>query len=177
MDYPIKIELSKPKIILLLIGAVGFVILGILLAVRPQYFESPLFQNYQVLRIIGIISVAFFGTCLVFISRKLLDKRIGLTIDQEGIIDHSNATSVGLIEWDDITNVKTVQIASTRILMLETNNPTKYIERAKNQISKNAMKTNNKLYGSPLSIISSSLRIKFEDLEKLIKTELERRNN
>ena len=89
----------------------------------------------------------------------------------DGITDNSNATSIGLIEWDDITNIGTVQISSMKILMLETD---KYIERAKNRISKRAMKANHKIYGSPLSIISNSLKIKHGDLEKLNREDLRR---
>ncbi|WP_373400696.1 STM3941 family protein [Algoriphagus halophilus] len=98
-----------------------------------------------------------------------------MTIDQDGITDNSNATSVGLIEWGDITDIGTVQVASTKILMLETDKPDKYIEQAKNGISKRAMKANHKMYGSPLSIISNSLKIKYDDLEKLIREEFEKR--
>ncbi|AUP78607.1 STM3941 family protein [Flavivirga eckloniae] len=175
MDDKIEIELSKTKIVLLLIGAMIFVAIGLLFIVSPEKFALSQFRNPHVLRIIGIASAGFFGLCLVFGARKLFDSKIGLTIDQNGINDNTNATSIGLIEWRDITGVKTVQVASTKTLMVLTNNPEKYIDRAKNAISKRAMKANSKMYGSPLSIISSSLKIKHNDLEKLIITELQKR--
>ena len=176
MTDKIEIQLSKTKILLLLLGATVFVVLGILFILNPEQFESTRFRNPEMIRIAGIASVTFFGLCLVFIARKLLDKKAGLTIDQNGITDNSNATSVGLIEWNDITDIGTVHVASTKILMLETDKPEKYIGRAKNIISKRAMKANHKMYGSPLSIISNSLKIKYDDLEKLIREEFEKRN-
>ncbi|NOU62273.1 STM3941 family protein [Marinifilum caeruleilacunae] len=175
MTDKIEIQLSRTKILLLLIGATIFVVLGTLFIINPEEFKSSIFRNAETIRILGIAAVAFFGLCLVFVAKKLFDKKAGLTIDQEGITDNSNATSIGLIEWADITGIGTVQVASTKILMLETNKPDKYIEKAKNGISKRAMKANYKMYGSPLSIISNSLKIKHDALEKLITEEFEKR--
>lgn len=177
MTNKIEIQLSKTKIFLLVIGATVFVVLGILFTTNPEQFESTHLRNSEFIRIAGIFSIAFFGLCLVFIARKLFDKKIGLTIDENGITDNSNATSIGLIEWNDITDIETVQVASTKILILETDKPEKYIARAKNGISKRAMKINHRMYGTPISIISNSLKIKYDDLEKLIRKEFEKRNN
>ncbi|WP_271764832.1 STM3941 family protein [Aquimarina algiphila] len=175
MKDKIEIELSKKKIFLLLIGALVFVILGVLFIMSPGLFASGFFRNSEIVRIIGIVAVGFFGLCLGFAVKKLFDNKMGLIIDQNGITDHTNATSVGLIEWNDITGIETVQIASTKILMLLTDQPDKYIERAKNTLSKRALKANHKMYGSPLSITSNSLKIKYDDLEKLISSELKKR--
>lgn len=171
----IEIPLSKTKILLLLIGAIAFVAFGILFIINPGSFQSGVFRSSEIIRIIGIVSVVFFGLCLLFIARKLVDNKVGLTIDQYGITDNTNGTSVGLIEWDDITNIRTIQIASTKIMMLDTDQPEKYMERATNAISKRAMKANHKMYGSPLSIVSNSLKIKYKDLEKLIWEEFDKR--
>ncbi|WP_224489573.1 STM3941 family protein [Robertkochia flava] len=175
MKDKIEIQLNKTKILLLLIGAVAFVVFGVLFILNPEKFQSTLFRNPEFIRIAGIASVAFFGLCSIFIAKKLFDNKVGLTIDQNGITDNSNATSIGLIEWADITNIGTVQVQSTKILMLETDKPEKYIERAKNGLAKRAMKANHKMYGSPLSIISNSLKIKYDDLERLITEEFEKR--
>ena len=175
MNDKIEIRLSKTKILLTLVGAVVFVVFGFSFILEPKYFQSSIYRNPEIIRIVGIASVAFFGLCLIFIARKLFYKKVGLTIDQNGITNNTNATSVGLIEWSDITNIRTVKVASTKILMLETDKPNKYIERAKNGISKRAMKVNHKMYGSPISIISNSLKIKYDDLEKLIREEFEKR--
>jgi hypothetical protein len=175
MIEKIEIPLSKTKITLLLFGAAVFVILGILFMLKPETFISPIFRDPVKIQIVGIASLLFFGLCSVFIVKKLFDKNVGLTIDKEGITDNSNATSVGLIDWEDIKGIETKHIASKRILMLITDKPDKYINRAKNGISKRAMKANLTLYGSPLSIISNSLKINFDDLEKLIHSEFEKR--
>ncbi len=175
MNEKIEIPLSKMKIILLVIGALVFVVLGVLLIMEPATFVTSRFKNESMIRIIGIASVSFFGIGLFFIARKLFDNKVGLILDSNGIIDNSNAANVGLIEWQDITGVEVLQIASTKILILLTDKPDKYIDRVKNKMAKRVMKTNYYSYGSPLSIVSTSLKIKFNDLEKLIVTEFEKR--
>ena len=175
MESTIEIPLSKLKIGLSFIGTIIFVILGILFTTNPEEWLTARSNSPGFVRIIGVISVVFFGVCGIFIGRKLFDKTIGLTIDEKGITDNTNGTSVGLIEWDDITGIDKVEISFSKILLIKTDKPDKYIDRAKNGISKRAMKANNRIYGSPISIISNSLSMKFSELEKLVKSELKRR--
>lgn len=174
MNDVIEIPLSKVKIVLYFIGALIFVLLGILYTIDPLAFISFRHQNETLIRIAGIASVIFFGMCLVFISRKLLDKKVGLRIDKDGIHDNSNVHRIGLIEWSDVTGFKMLQIASVKMLVVMTNEPSKYIERANNGMAKRAMKSNFNHLGSPLTINSGSLKIKFDDLEKLLVDQLER---
>ena len=174
MKGKIEIPLSKTKILLLLIAAIGFVVLGVVFVLNPEGFESSIFRNPVVIRMVGIASTIFFGLCSLFIIKKFFDKKVGLTIDQDGITDNTNGTSVGLVEWADILAIETLEIATTKMLILQTDKPEKYMGRAKNGIIKRAMKANLKMYGSPLSIVSTSLKIKFKDLEKLVREEFEK---
>lgn len=174
MNNKIEIELSKKKIFLLFIAGIIFVILGFLGAMNPQDFVSPIFRSPEIIRIFGIAAICFFGVCIIFMFRKLFDNKLGLIIDENGITDNTNATSMGLIEWNDITMVEKKQVMSTKFLILHTNNPEKYVQRAKNFISKRAIEMNIKTYGSPISITSNSLKMSFEDLENLIIKEFKR---
>jgi len=174
MSDKIEIQLSKKKAIVALIGAGLFIIVGYLGAQKPEDFVSPIFRNPEIIRIIGIVGVIFFSLCLIFIVRKLFDNKPGLVIDENGITDNTNATSMGLIEWNDITMVEKKKVMSTKFLIIHTNNPEKYIQRAKNFISKRAVEMSCKTYGSPISITPNSLKMNFEDLEALITVELKK---
>ncbi len=177
MNNRIEIGFSKTKIVLALVGSIVFVVFGFLFILNSDMFVSSLVSNMGVIRVIGFVSVTFFGFCLIIIVRKLLDNRMGLTIDENGINDNSSATSVGLIDWEDILRIETLEIASTKILMIFTDKPDKYINRAKNRFYKKLIKANYEMYGSPISITSNTLKIKHADLEALIAKELERRKN
>lgn len=174
MKDTIEIPLSKTKIILLLMGAMAFVIAGILFLITPETFIT-LFRGTATVQAAGIASIVFFGLCLFFLARKLFDNKPGLVIDRHGIIDNTSAFNVGLVEWTDITGIEVLQIASTKLMMVHTDKPDKYIARAKSALARRLMKTNHNMYGSPLSITASSLKIKFSDLERLLSAELNKR--
>ncbi|MFV0156771.1 hypothetical protein OBK20_13055 [Empedobacter falsenii] len=167
----IEIPLSKTKMLLLLFGAIGFVVLGTLFTFNPDKFVSPITRNPEIIRIAGIASVLFFGAVGIYGTRKMFDKNVGLIIDENGIFDNTNASSVGLIKWIDITEIKTEQVASTKFLLIYTDNPDFYLDKVKG-FKKKLMEGNNKMYGTPLSITSTTLKYNFNDLEKILKNKL-----
>ncbi len=180
MNNKIEIQLSKNKIILLTIGSFLFVIAGIWLFANSTEFQNHsmrLMRNPMVIKSVGIIAVLFFGATGIYGIRKLFDKKVGLIIDKNGITDNSNASSIGLIEWNDISEIKTEQVMSTKFLLIGVENPEKYIGKAKSGIKARLMKTNMKMYGTPLSITSNTLKYDFNELEKLIQTEFEKNKN
>ena len=175
MENRIEIQLSKTKLIWLFIGSMAFVLVGFFFLIEPNRFVSPIFTSDNVIFVTGMVGIAFFGLCAIYVFIKLFDKKAGLIIDEKGITDNTNGTSIGLIEWDDISGVDVVKIGSTKILLLQTSNPEKFIAKATNRFSKKTMQVNHKLYGTPISIISGSLEIKFNDMEKLVRSELHKR--
>lgn len=167
----IEIPLSKTKIVLALIGAFGFVILGIFFIINPVTFLSPIMKSEVIIRIVGVISVLFFGAVAIYAIKKMLDNKVGLTIDDNGIIDNTNASSVGLIKWSDITEITTKQVMSTKFLLIFTKDPHDILEKV-SWIKRKLMAANMKMYGTPLCITSSTLKYNFSDLEKLMKDRL-----
>lgn len=174
MKESIEIPLSKTKITLYFIGALIFVLLGIVFAYEPSTFVSFRYPNPTFIRIGGIASFVFFGTCLVFITRKLFDSNIGLRISEEGIWDNSNSFGLGLIDWNDITGFRTINISFTKLIIVKTNKPKKYIDRTKNRMAKRTMISNHKNLGSPLTIMANSLSIDLEQLEKLLREQFKK---
>lgn len=168
MKQPIEIQISKTKLSLLIVGASAFVIAGIFFSIEPSNFVSSVYRNEQIIRIAGIASVIFFGACFIWILRKFFDDKVGLQIDETGITDNSSGVSIGLINWNDITGIETYQIYSTKFIVLLTDQPDKYIQKASNGLIKKAMQANHSMCGSPLTINSNSLKIKHAELEKLI---------
>ena len=74
----------------------------------------------------------------------MFDNAIGLIIDEMGITDNSNASSIGLIKWVDIKEIRTEQEASTKFLLIYTNNPEEYLDKAKG-FKRKLMRGNNKM--------------------------------
>ncbi len=177
MNNKIEIKLSKVKLLLLLLGAIMFIGIGILFIINPDEFAKGLLKNPEIVYVSGVVTIIVFGLSSIIIIIKLFSNSVGLTIDDHGITDYSSTTSVGLIEWSDIIGIETMQIASTKTLVIDIKNPQKYIKKAKNKMALGTMKRNCKSYGSPLSLISEALEIKHKALEQLLIEELEKRKN
>jgi len=165
----IEIPLSKTKILLTIGGSILFVVLGI-------YFITTMADqltrfNPTLVKGVGIASVLFFGATGIYGIKKLFDNNVGLTIDDNGIIDNTNATSIGLIKWADITEIRTEQVMSTKFLLIFTKDPNEILEKVSG-MKRKLMAGNMKMYGTPLSITSTTLKYNFNALEKLIKDRL-----
>lgn len=158
MNSEIKIPLNKLKIGLHVLGSIVFVIGG--------YF--------MLWHIIGIAAILFFGATGIYGMAKLFDAKAGLKIDSNGITDNTNATSIGLIEWKDISGIRTEQIMSTKFLFIDTTNPEKYIKKAKNIAQKKLIKANMSKYDAPIAITSNSLSYNFRKLENIVLTEFKK---
>lgn len=180
MSQEIEIPLSKNKLFLGIAASLLFVVLGGWFLVDTQYFQNhPMrfLRNPLVPQIVGVVSILFFGITGIYGIKKVLDKKMGVVIDQYGITDHSSGTSVGLIEWADITSIDVHTIMSTKFLLLHVKDSEKYIEKARNKIQASLMRTNMKTYRTPLSVNSNTLKCNFETLENEVRSAFEKHKN
>lgn len=177
MTERIEIPLSKNKLFLLIGGSILFVGLGVFMILNADSFQeqsNSILRNPMVLKVIGIVSILLFSATGIFSFKKMFDKKPGLVIDTDGITDNSSGVSVGLIEWEDITDIKTHQIMSTKFLLIEVKDPEKYILKAKSGMKTKMLRANLKSYGTPISISSNALKYNFKKLEALIYTQFEK---
>lgn len=168
----IEIPLSKKKLLLMLIGSIGFVALGLWFIINPPTISNPVFGNPTVIFVTGIASILFFGLCGVYIARKLPDNKPGLIIDNVGLTDNSSGVSAGQILWSDIENISVIEIHRQKLIMLQVKNPQDYIDKQTSGIKSKMMQMNFNMYGTPLSITSNSLQIKFDELLNILNDHL-----
>ena len=169
----VEIELSKKKMVFALIGSLIFIILGIQFIVNPEKFVSPVFRSSEFILIAGICASLMFSYIAIIISKKLFDKKIGLIINQNGIVDNTSGMEIGLIEWNDITAIRIGQVKSTKFLLIDTDQPEKYLKKV-NSFKARMMKLNTSMYGTPLSISSNSLKCNFDELENAVRMGFEK---
>ena len=169
MNEKIEISISKRKIILNILGSIGFIVAGIWMVISEEKSES--FQ------ILGIIGVIFFGATFIVGIKKLFQKNSGLIIDSKGITDYTNSNSIGFIDWKDIIDVRTIEVMSIKFVLIDLKNSEKYIKKAENSLQSKLMRKNLKDYGSPITLTSTTLNCSFKKLEKLILNEFERNKN
>jgi hypothetical protein len=162
-----EIPISKAKIGLSLFGAVLFVLASYYMLTGPVggHF-SP-----AIVRGVAIAGLLFFGAIAVLSGRKLFDRAPGLIVDENGITDRSNATSVGFIDWNDVTGVTVEQVMTTRFLLIHVQNPHHYIEKA-GSFRRRLLAANFRRYGTPISITSNTLAYDTDKLARLIESNL-----
>jgi hypothetical protein len=174
----IEIPLSKTKLLLGIAGSILFIVLGIWLFTYSNEFQNmPLriLRNPTIIKIAGIAGVLFFGATGFYGIKKMFENNVGLLIDDNGIIDNTNASSIGLIKWSDIMEIKTEQVMSTKFLLIYTKDPNGILAKVTG-IKRKLMAGNLKMYGTPVSITSNTLKYNFNDLEKLLKDRLNKQS-
>ena len=164
----IEILLNKNKLILMLIGSIGFVATGLWFVINPPTISHPLFGNPALIFVTGIAAILFFGLCAVYITRKLPDNKPGLIIDNIGLKDNSSGVSGGQILWSDIENISAVEIHRQKLILLQVKNPQEYIGKQKSSFKRKMMQMNFNMFGTPLSITSNTLQIKFDELLNIL---------
>jgi hypothetical protein len=158
------IPLSKSKVALLLLGSVAFVGTGIWIwsiAETQSRFDPLLMKG------VALACVSFFGLCGIYGCIKFFDRRPGLIIDTEGIVDNSSAVSVGRILWGDVVGLKVSSISGQRFLTIEVVDPQKYVDRG-SALTRMLNAASVKMTGSPINISSNSLGLKLDELVHLV---------
>ena len=160
-----EIELSKTKIILLIFGAITFVLIGLwFLTLDTQTIENSKRLNSPTLVYgIGITSIIFFGLCGILCVKKLFDTSPGLILNSQGLVDNSSGISAGLIPWHEITHIEQYEIHKQKIISIKIKDPEKHINRG-NFLKRMANRANIKMYGTPINISANSLKISHNEL-------------
>lgn len=159
----IEIPLSKTKLVLRGVGAIVFAILGVWIFVSAD-------QNAQydplVARAIGTLTFLVFGISTFLIIKKMFKKEIGLAIDNEGILDNTSSSSVGLIRWQDVQKTEVISINSVKFLLIYVSNPDFYIRG--NKAQKLMLSQIYSMQNTPICISSKSIQCSFKNMQKLI---------
>jgi hypothetical protein len=159
------IELSKTKVLLLIIGSCAFVAMGLwMLQMDSAEIEAQRrFNSPLIVHGIGGLSVVFFGMCGAFGIKKLFDKKPGLVLSSAGIFDNSSGVAAGLIPWSEIAGFSVVEMQKQKILIVVVVDPEKYIKIG-GSLKRMLSRANLKMCGSPIAITSNSLKIGFDEL-------------
>jgi hypothetical protein len=164
------IPLSKTKLTLLLFGSLAFVAGSIWIwsIADTQNRYDPLFMKG-----VALVGICFSGLCGLYWCIKIFDRKPGLVIDAEGIVDNSSLTAAGRIPWEDIVGFKIYWVAGQKLLAIEVRDPQKYVKRG-GTFKRMWNTANTKRAGSPIIITSNALQIEFDRLVSILTQSLSR---
>lgn len=171
MQQRIEIPISKGKTLLTLLGAVALVSASLFLILYADEFSGSFLRNPVVVQAIGWIGVSFFGIAGIFIFRKLFDNKPGLIINEEGIFDNTSALSGKMIPWSNIRGIRTGQVASTKFIYIDLIDPDQFTHQFSGWKRK-LIETNVRMVGTPVSISSTALNVRFDELCKLLESRI-----
>lgn len=140
-----------------------FIALGCLLFVGAGFFFLLLEESSWMFKTIGIISILFFGWCMLFAIKQISSKKPALIIDQKGITDYSSAIKAGLVEWKDIEDVQFTEYMGQLFLSIYTYDKNLIIDRS-HGMQKMLYKANTKLIDSQVNIVYKNLKCPIDDL-------------
>lgn len=158
------ININKTKTLFVIFGSLIFVTLGIWIiftAQEPNGNQQKLFIVI-LLYAAGGLSVAFFGLCLVAGIWRLFSKSPGLELNIDGMIIFSAGKPL-FINWQEIERFSIHETQNQKFLVVHIYNPDKYIFNG-GKFYQSIAKANQNMCGSPISISSNTLDLKFEDL-------------
>ncbi len=148
---------SKTKMLACAIGSLLFVILSLYIA-----------YNYETLnlKIIGYIGILLFSLGFVYPVYRLLSVKPSVIINDEGIFDNASAVGVGMLKWEEISEVSTYKIGGyggQRVLGIVPKDKETIMERLP-FIKRVMMSMNEELGFPPINIPQINLSISVDEL-------------
>lgn len=174
MSQELVIKLNRKKIAFNLLGSLVLTIISILFVLNPEKYTSFIFFRKDVILYTGIIGLIFFGVASIYIGYRLFRKQAGIIVNDKGIYDNTSMSSVGLIKWEDITDIEIYKVPtglllknSISMVLVKVKEPDKYITSF-SSFKKNILILNYKNYGTPITINTNVLAYSSTELLDLL---------
>lgn len=168
MIKDVKVKLSKKKMYKTIVVLIIFLLICVLFVFYPNTFTSVIFRSECLIFLIGISGIIFSVLYLYPLISKLFKLKIGLEINENGIINNTEYLNVGLIKWSDVNSIRVKEFGKGRYLLLDLKNEEEYFNRLNSILFKFYAKFNKVQYGTIVYITHSTLECTFEELEKMI---------
>lgn len=178
MNEEIRIPLDKSKMLFSVCATMIFTLLNGFIIFAILFLNKNPNQPNLAIAIISSFGIIIFGSLSIIGLKRILSKKYSLIINEIGITDNISISNFGQINWNEIADIKTVEIVApkmrtTTLLLIFLKNPKPYLEKA-NMINCFFMKINHKKYGTPLTINISNLDYNLNNIESFIKLRFEK---
>ena len=161
-----EIFTSKKKNVFLLFLVIIFLAVGIFCFLNANELSNDGKRSIIFIEVISIIVVIFALIALVFIIKNLLNNQWVLAIDEKAL--HIRIQKYYLIPWQEIIGFQELEIKGNKSILIQVKNPETLIANEKNFFVKEMMQWSQKMYGAPISIASSTMKISHKKLVSLL---------
>lgn len=161
---PISFPLHKGKLLRWFLMSALFMVLGLWLGRKASSFEGLT----AVRAWFGAISCMLFAAAgIIVLGSKLLDKRPGLVLNDEGIHRLGVFAFQPVIPWKHITHCSITSVKSTKILLVYVNNVEEVLMRMP-PLTRWFQRMAISQYGTPYSLTSNTLQCDLDELKRTI---------
>lgn len=154
VEYP-----SRGRMAWLTAGAALFVSAGFFL----MFDRSSDAGSSMISRVIGLLSVLFFGICFVYSLVKMIRKEPSFVINEQGFIDSSSYTSGGEVTWKDVEHIFMYELMGQQMIGVKLRNEEAFLER-QNGMKRKLMKANTNMVDATISIAQNSITLPLDQL-------------
>ena len=162
----IEIFTSKKKNVFLLFLVIIFLAVGIFCFLNANELSNDGKRSIVFIEVISIIVVIFALIALFFIIKNLLNNQWVLAIDEKAL--YIRIQKYYLIPWEEIIGIQELEIKGNKSILIQVRNPETLIANEKNFFVKKMMQWSQKMYGAPISIASSTMKITHKELVSLL---------
>jgi Double zinc ribbon len=154
---------SKAKMGLLAVGSLALVVLCICEAVFRVEMEVPVWAAV----VVAGIGAPLLAACFFWSLYRLLNPRPSVIVNREGITDNSTATSIGLIRWDEISQITLFTMGTTRHLGIDLHDREALLGRLP-PAKASLLRAGFRITNVPISIPQTTLTVSADELAKQI---------
>jgi len=168
-DECIEIPNSKLKVLLLLLGSLGFIALGIWVISHPEMLQSSYRPRPKLeIVLIGYLTTIFSGIGVIGCAYTLISNKPGFVIDDDGIRLANAFGRDRQISWFEIKSFDINSFNNVAFISIQLNDAEKYISEEKNAVYRSMMKLNIRQSGAPLNISTTAFKCDFNQLYDLL---------
>lgn len=162
----IEIPLNKTRMKIAVVSSAILVLYGIYLIAFVAYSQQVMHPLLMIGITAAVMSIFVFS---IFYNLKKIRIPVGFVITDEGIIDNTASTELGLIRWDEMTTVKVESFAiNSKVLLVYVRDPRAILNRVKGKKGR-YVRNNMKVQGTMVAITSKTLVYNFDELVKIVK--------
>lgn len=169
MEYPYKIPLDKTRLYTLASICTLLFLAGLPVLIKGG--ENFVDGIRPFIMLAFAVNTLLFGSGAFVLFRQARQKEDGLIIDTQGIHDKTTRQHRH-IPWEEVNEIRSLMVSGSPFVMIDVNDPERFIARAGGIIPQRGLRANLKRYGTPVVIQTSNLKMKHEEIVTLLEKEL-----
>lgn len=161
---PFVVRRGGRKSWLMVLGCLAFIAAGVWMI--SEYWSG---EESLLTAVVGLVSIVFFGACLVLFLRGNTAGGPAVVLDDRGVTDRSSYTSGGFIEWESIAEMQLYELAGQKMIGIRLKDPASYLKQQRGAKRK-LMQINEGMVNFQVSIPEAAIGIRIEQLyEEMLK--------